>query len=163
MYLRDHDEPVGVAGPHDVALVDLAKADPPADRCNDCRVPELHASAIDRRPIRFKQCLKLLYLRPLGVVDQVERVRGDRGARLADALQRLRGGVPGLASGDVGVEVPLVQELLRRPAPGVVEGERALPAEVELGRADPEGGDRDRARIALALDRPGPVSAVTCR
>ncbi len=46
----------------------------------------------------------------------------------------------GAELGDVGVEVPLVQELLRRPAAGVVEGERALLAQVELGRADAERG-----------------------
>src|SRR4029079_6145374 len=53
----------------------------------------------------------------------------------------------GAELGDVRLEVPVVQELLRRPAAGVVEGERALLAQVELGRADTERRNLDRPRV----------------
>ena len=59
LLLRDHDQAVGVAGAHDVALVDLAQAETPADRRRHARVGELQARVVEQALIEFDGALVL--------------------------------------------------------------------------------------------------------
>ena len=74
---RDGDEPGGVGGPHDVALVDLPDAGAPGDRRGDVGVGEDRARVVDRGLVGAHLRFELRDQRALGVdLLLVDRIGG---------------------------------------------------------------------------------------
>ena len=72
--MGDHDNAIGIAGLDDVAGVDLAQANAPADRRRDARIAELQLRIVDHALVGLDHAFVLAHQRLLGV----ELLLGDR-------------------------------------------------------------------------------------